>query len=106
MYPCEIITASIEMSETTKPLKVISLEFLKLVHYNQTKFNYFLWYINTKQCGVVTLKYTQVHVIASFMAGMPNLFFKGATSTQWNIFGGHHQQFKLKWCTVSPVVLH
>ena len=32
---------------------------------------------------------------------MPNLFFKGATSTQWNIFGGCNQQFKLKWCTAG-----
>ena len=33
-----------------------------------------------------------------------NLFLKGATSTQRNIFGGRNQQFKLKRCTVSPGV--
>ena len=37
-------------------------------------------------------------------AGVLNLFFNGATSTQWNIFGGRNQHFKLKWCTVSPVI--
>ena len=36
------------------------------------------------------------------------LFFKRATSTQWNIFVGRNQQHKLKWCTatVSPVVFY
>ena len=36
------------------------------------------------------------------------LFFKRATSTQWNIFVGRNQQLKLKWCTatVSPVVFY
>ena len=38
--------------------------------------------------------------------GVPNLLSKVATSTQCNIFGGRSQQFKLKRCTVSPVVFH
>ena len=37
---------------------------------------------------------------------VPNLFFKGATTTQWNMFRGRNQQFKLIWCTVSPVVFY
>ena len=33
--------------------------------------------------------------------GVPNFFYKGATSTQWNIFGSRNQQLKLKWCTAG-----